>query len=180
MPASGPAARGGGDGRLDSRGMDDATLAGDPPAAAPRRWGPFVFRTIGPGHPFADLEPALAILGGGLLAALALLPLDALAPLAGTCSFRDLTGYPCATCGTTRAVLALGHGRLLAALRFNPLVTLALCALCAYAPVAAYVWFARRRRPRIGLAGRIARVAAVCAVIAAVAAQWIFLVIDGR
>ncbi len=44
----------------------------------------------------------------------------------GLCQFRALTDIPCATCGGTRAGLSLLRGDLAGALRFNPLVTLAL------------------------------------------------------
>lgn len=47
------------------------------------------------------------------------------------CHVRAATGLPCATCGSTRAVLALADGRIGSALAFNPLVTI----LVAGAPV---------------------------------------------
>jgi len=40
-----------------------------------------------------------------------------------TCPFHWLTGHSCATCGSTRAVLALFQGQVLKALWYNPLVT---------------------------------------------------------
>jgi hypothetical protein len=46
-----------------------------------------------------------------------------LAPRLHDCPFRTLTGIPCPTCGGTRASLALLDGRLIDALRLNPLVT---------------------------------------------------------
>lgn len=36
------------------------------------------------------------------------------------CTFRELTGYHCPGCGTTRALHALIHGRLIQALAYNP------------------------------------------------------------
>lgn len=42
-----------------------------------------------------------------------------------SCAFRLLTGVPCPTCGSTRAVLAAGQTRFLAALLYNPLLTVA-------------------------------------------------------
>ena len=36
------------------------------------------------------------------------------------CMFRNLTGVPCPTCGTTRMVLALGRGQFADAVLFNP------------------------------------------------------------
>lgn len=38
------------------------------------------------------------------------------------CLFHFWTGYPCATCGATRMVAALLHGRPLEAARLNPLL----------------------------------------------------------
>jgi len=47
--------------------------------------------------------------------------------LAQTCPFRWVTGRPCATCGSTRALMALARGQPAEALRLNPLIsTLAL------------------------------------------------------
>lgn len=40
------------------------------------------------------------------------------------CTFRTLTGVPCAFCGTTRAAAAVSWGDLEAALRLNPLACL--------------------------------------------------------
>jgi hypothetical protein len=42
------------------------------------------------------------------------------------CLFHELTGYWCIGCGMTRAMHALVHGQLLAALSMNPLAMLAL------------------------------------------------------
>jgi hypothetical protein len=50
--------------------------------------------------------------------------LTQLAALAPACTFRQLTGVPCFTCGSTRAVLALKEGLVLEALDYNPLMTL--------------------------------------------------------
>ncbi|HJW08639.1 MAG TPA: DUF2752 domain-containing protein [Holophagaceae bacterium] len=43
-----------------------------------------------------------------------------------TCLFHRLTGHPCPTCGSTRAVLAILSGHWQGAFQFNPLVTAAL------------------------------------------------------
>lgn len=65
------------------------------------------------------------------------------------CQVRAATGIPCATCGSTRAVLALADGRIGSALSLNPLVTL----LAAGAPVlllaAGPVSRAARARPAL-------------------------------
>jgi hypothetical protein len=41
---------------------------------------------------------------------------------AESCPFHWMTGHPCATCGSTRALVALMQGRVLEALRYNPLI----------------------------------------------------------
>lgn len=48
---------------------------------------------------------------------------------AQTCLLKRVTGHPCPTCGSTRAILALGQGRWAEALAWNPLVLLGLGAL---------------------------------------------------
>ena len=49
------------------------------------------------------------------------------------CGLRQWTGYPCLACGGTRSVQALADGNILAALKFNPLVFLAICSVA--------IWF---------------------------------------
>jgi len=151
-----------------------------PPPLAERRAGPFALRLYPASHPTADVEIAAALAGLLAAAALLLLPLDAWAPLAGSCRFHDWTGIPCLTCGTTRAVLALAHGHPLTALRLNALVALALLSALVYAPAAAAMWLLRLPRPRLALARGRARwgAVAVCALILAL--QWAFLIWDGR
>ncbi len=47
-----------------------------------------------------------------------------LTPFLPRCAFRQLTGIPCPTCGSTHAMIALLHGELARALTANPLVTI--------------------------------------------------------
>jgi hypothetical protein len=71
----------------------------------------------------------LTVLGGIFVS-----PYSHLIPGMGRpCGLRELTGYPCLACGGTRSLQALAGGDVLAALKFNPLVFLAICA--------AGVWF---------------------------------------
>jgi hypothetical protein len=42
------------------------------------------------------------------------------------CLFRSVTGMPCPTCGSTRAMFAIGRGDIATALALNPLLVLAL------------------------------------------------------
>jgi Protein of unknown function (DUF2752) len=61
---------------------------------------------------------ALAVLGVGRLHQVLRLTPD--------CVFKGLTGIPCPTCGSTRAVVQLSHGDFLSAFVMNPLATLCL------------------------------------------------------
>jgi hypothetical protein len=73
--------------------------------------------------------------GGSALKSLAsLLGLMALAGVAlhfqlplPPCPLREMTGVPCPFCGSTRTFAALAHLDFSAALRFNPLVCVAVC-----------------------------------------------------
>ncbi len=49
-----------------------------------------------------------------------LLPVLSLAP---SCAFKMLTGIPCPTCGSTRSMVYLANGDVLAAFMMNPLMT---------------------------------------------------------
>ena len=73
---------------------------------------------------------------------LALGPLWArFAPLLPRCTFRALTGLPCPTCGSTRALLALAGGHPVEAFLWNPLVV-ALAAAFAAGGLVAPLWAA--------------------------------------
>ncbi len=75
----------------------------------------FVLRNKRPSHiEFALIYGGLAIL---LLVAARILPVTQLAP---DCVFKAMTGIPCPTCGSTRAVILLSQGHLLSAFRVNP------------------------------------------------------------
>ncbi len=71
------------------------------------------------------------------------------------CQFRQATGLPCASCGTTRALVSLTKGQFGAAFAWNPLATLAsLAAAAALAYSGAVVIF---RLPRLRVVGFSAR-----------------------
>ncbi len=97
-----------------------------------------------------------------------------LAPFLPRCTFRHLTGLPCPTCGSTRAVLALLEGRPLEAVLWNPLAVLA-GTLFLLGGLAAPVWAVFRLPvPVVPKAGwRGFRVI----VVAALLANWLYLVI---
>lgn len=87
------------------------------------------------------------------------------------CVFRNVTGVPCPTCGSTRAALAAVHGRPLDALMLNPFVTVAVIVTAACLVVR--IGFARRIE--LDLAPRQAAMAWVVFV-ALLGANWVFVI----
>ncbi len=79
------------------------------------------------------------------------------------CMFRRVTGYPCATCGGTRAAMRLAGGDVVGAVQLNPLAT----ALVVGAPLLVMWWVLvppggerGRVHPRVQLAVLLIMVAA--------------------
>lgn len=66
------------------------------------------------------------------------------------CTFHAVTGWPCPTCGTTRATLKLLQGDLAAAFALNPLYFMGLAALAAFNLYAVIVLAGRLPRLRVG------------------------------
>lgn len=56
-----------------------------------------------------------------VLVFLAVIPVETLATFPVVCMWRNLLGMNCPTCGLTRAVACLLHGRFTDAFNFNPL-----------------------------------------------------------
>ena len=78
-------------------------------------------------RPATTTERQLAALwGAAAVSVLVLRPLWVVAaPFLRPCIFRQLTGIPCPTCGTTRTALALADLDLAGAFVVNPLATIA-------------------------------------------------------
>jgi len=121
---------------------------------------------------------------GAILAACALVAIGTIAVLHldrlpfSLCVFKAVTGLPCMTCGTTRALARLARLDLAGALAMNPLVTLAALTLLPWA-AADLALLPRGRALSLELspaAARVARIAAVTAVLA----NWAWLVAAGR
>ena len=112
-------------------------------------------------------------LGIGLVTAgiVRLLHLDAL-PFY-VCYFRAFTGWPCMTCGSTRALGALAHLDLAAAVAANPLAVVVGVAIGLWG-LADLVLAPRRRALSIEVSPAVARVLRI-ALVAAVAANWLYL-----
>jgi hypothetical protein len=91
------------------------------------------------------------------------------------CLFKRLTGLPCPTCGSGRAILALLRGQVMQAWLYNPLVF----TLGAAAALALAVRIATGKSPKIELSQPLKRLFWV-ALALAVAANWIYLIAVGR
>lgn len=65
------------------------------------------------------------------------------------CTFHDLTGLPCLTCGATRAAVQFFHGNFLSALKWNPLAFAGLGVVSVFDGYAALVLATRAPRLRI-------------------------------
>jgi len=91
------------------------------------------------------------------------------------CPFLAMTGWPCLTCGATRATIAFVHGNFLEAFSWNPLAFLALCGVAVFDLYAAVVLLGRRPRLRVvdwtRTEKNIARAVVVCALLV----NWIYL-----
>lgn len=90
-----------------------------------------------------------------------------------SCGFRDLTGLPCPTCGTTRAGLSLLHGDLAAAFLHNPAAAAAGLVFMAGGAAAALWALVRAPIPALPPARRTLRIVLVTAL----AANWLFLLL---
>ncbi len=91
------------------------------------------------------------------------------------CLFRRITGLPCLTCGSTRAVLSLGAGDLAQALAHNPLVMLVLTLVA----LSLVLRLALGREIHLALPLLLRRLAWVL-VFAAALANWAYLIATGR
>lgn len=94
------------------------------------------------------------------------------------CMFKGLTGFPCASCGTTRSAALLVAGDWEGALAMNPLATLSLVGLVV-AGLADLVTLARGRALRFSVS-RSAGFALRVVVPALIVANWLYLIAAGR
>lgn len=103
------------------------------------------------------------------------------------CPLKQLSGWPCLTCGGTRAFVAAVAGRWVEALGWNPLVGLGGVALVVGLPLASAVLLSGSRQrgaPSFRGSGGVLRHLAGArwwrlAALGALAANWIYLVLAG-
>ena len=122
----------------------------------------------GPDHELIWLAVSVVVLAGGAAWLALSLPWP-------RCPFFDVTGLPCVTCGATRSTIAFLQGDFLSALRWNPLVAVALCGVIAFDLYAAVVLAGRRPRLRIVDWTITEKNVVRIAVISLVALNWIYL-----
>jgi hypothetical protein len=94
------------------------------------------------------------------------------------CVFKVVTGVPCLTCGTTRALALLGRLDVAGALAMNPLVAAGVLVLAPWA-AADLALMPGHRALALELSPPGARVARI-AIVAAVVLNWMWLVAAGR
>lgn len=91
-----------------------------------------------------------------------------------TCPFRRVTGYPCATCGGTRAAERLFRGDLFGAIALNPLAT----AIVIATPLL-LLWWIAAPPPPLPRKRRVPVWAAVLILVAIVTANWAYVLSRG-
>ena len=93
------------------------------------------------------------------------------------CVFHSLTGFPCVTCGATRAAIQFFHGHFGASFLFNPLAFLAYCGLIVFDLYAVSVLITRTPRLRLDNLSRPEKNFARGAAVLLLASNWIYLLI---
>jgi hypothetical protein len=96
------------------------------------------------------------------------------------CAFHDVTGLPCVTCGMTRSAIQFFHGNFLSALRWNPLVFVALCGLSIFDAYAFVVLVARVPRLRLAKFSSAGKFFVRALVITSLGANWGYLLLHWR
>ena len=96
------------------------------------------------------------------------------------CIFHEITSLPCVTCGMTRCGIQFFHAHFLAALKWNPLVFMALCSVTAFDLYAFATLATRGPRLRICFYDQTTKTFVRGAVIAALVLNWIYLLMHWR
>ena len=96
------------------------------------------------------------------------------------CMFHEITSLPCVTCGMTRCGIQFFHANFLTALKWNPLVFIALCSLTAFDLYAFATLATRGPRLRICFYTETAKRFVRIALISALLLNWIYLLMHWR
>lgn len=91
------------------------------------------------------------------------------------CVFLAVTGHPCLTCGMTRATIRFFHGDFVGAVRWNPLIFIALCGLSIFDAYAFAVLVTRAPRLRLIQFGSTEKTFLRALAIGLLLANWIYL-----
>jgi hypothetical protein len=91
------------------------------------------------------------------------------------CAFHTLTGFPCLACGATRCAIEFFHGHFLSAMRWNPLVFIALYSLSIFDAYAFAVLIFHIPRIRIAQLTAADKNFTRAATIGLFAINWIYL-----
>jgi hypothetical protein len=91
------------------------------------------------------------------------------------CPFLAMTGWPCLTCGATRATIAFLHGNIFQALSWNPLAFFALCGVAVFDLYAVVMLLGRAPRLRLVDWTRTERNVVRAAIIGVLLLNWIYL-----
>lgn len=118
-----------------------------------------------------------AVLAAAAVVGLAVWPFVEVLPF--RCVFKAVTGLPCLTCGSGRALLALMDGYLIEAARWNPMVPLGAVAAIAYGLYAAWVALTDSPRVRVRVGPSEARYIRWAAAVSATV-LWSWLLVEGR
>ena len=124
----------------------------------------------------ASLGAIFGGIGVVVAGAVALLHLDRL-PFT-VCLFKGLTGLPCPTCGSTRAVARLFGLDVAGALAMNPLVTAVAVVIAAWA-IVDLALLPSRRSLRLDLSPRLGHLLRALALVAFFL-NWVYLILSGR
>jgi len=96
------------------------------------------------------------------------------------CIFHEITSLPCVTCGMTRCGIQFFQAHFLAALKWNPLVFMALCSVTAFDLYASFVLVTRAPRLRFHFSTPTVKTFVRVSMVLALALNWTYLLLHWR
>lgn len=91
------------------------------------------------------------------------------------CLFLAYTGFPCVTCGSTRAMIEFLRGDFLGAFRWNPLAFIAFCGVIVFDLYAGIVLVGRTARLRIVDLSSVQKKVIRITIIGMLVLNWVYL-----